>query len=149
MPNRFPKSQGYDTSWLLGIDTSNAGQQSIQLRLVIQGPSLLKCMALPSSRFLKVSPFSWQILCERCPWVSPGLCSYHLCSDHIGQDAVTWPHLTEERLENTDQLSTPKNHFTDQLPTPQNCLLKADERQREGPSFWLGLLDRWWCHLLM
>lgn len=116
---------------------------------VIQGPSLFKCMTLPSSRFLKVSPFSWQIWCERCPWVSPGLCSHHLCSDHIDQDAVTWPHLTEERLENTDQLPTPKNHFTDQLPTPQNCLLKADERQREGPSFWLGLLDRWWCHLLM
>ena len=26
---------------LLGIDTSNAGQQSIQLHLVIQGPSLV------------------------------------------------------------------------------------------------------------
>ena len=114
---------------------------------VIKGPSLLTCMALPSSRFLKLSPFSWQILCERFPWVSPGLCSHHLCSDHIDPDVVTWPHLTEGRLEIRRTLY-PQNHFTDQSPAPQNCLLKADERWREVPSFWLGLLNRWWCHLM-
>ena len=82
---------------------------------VIQGPRLIICMALPSSRFLKISPFSWQILRERFLWVSPGLCSHYLCSDYIGQDADPWLHLTAGRLENTDQLHTPKTFFTRQM----------------------------------
>ena len=31
---------------------------------------------------------------------------------------------------------------------PKNLFHKADEGQSKVPSFWLGLLDRWWCHLL-
>lgn len=47
-----------------------------------------------------------QIMYERFPQVPPGLCSYHVCSDYIGQDAVIRPHLIAGRLENIGQLHT-------------------------------------------
>lgn len=60
-------------------------------------------------------------------------CSCYLCSNCIDQEVVRCPQLIAKGLGNIDQLHTTTIYM----------------RQSTVPSFWLELLDRWWCHSLI